>query len=430
MMKRQIMKNAMDSLLERGAQKVSLRLNTSMIEEFNIVFKELNLLRTVESHSFSIAVIKDQKQASTTLNQFDDASLTAAIEEVMSAVEHSNPDPAFDISPTQAPGVFHCGEKEMDPLLIVSRMNELIETMRRDFPCVHYDATLSFEGTQSLYLNSNGVDFEQNHGLYSFMIMFTAKIGNKMSSFNYTGFELAKLDKPLIECNFTRDLISQIVEQTECRPIPANFKGEVILFPFVVGSLMYYLLSQQLGDSGFLTKSSRFQDHLGQKILDEKLSIYNKPLEESLANKGFVSSDGFLAVNAPIIEAGILKNYPISLYTANKVDKARTMGPVSNLVISSGNSSIADMIGSVKEGVLCMRASFGSPNANGDLSAVLKNSYYIKDGKLQYPISESMMSINLIDVFSEIIAISAESINTGDSILPYMQFGGAAISRK
>jgi len=51
-------------------------------------------------------------------------------------------------------------------------------------------------------------------------------------------------------------------------------------------------------------------------------------------------------------------------------------------------------------------------------------------GAIAYPISETMMSINLIDVFNCIKDISAETINTGSSIYPYIQIGEAAISRK
>lgn len=430
MMQREIMKKTLNTLLEKGADKVALWLSESHKEEFNIVYKELNLLRTVESQGFSLIVIKDHKQASTRINQLDEVSIAKAIDDVMGAVESSNADPAFDISPAQAPAVFSEGNPEMDAEKVVMRMNELIATMKQDFPTIQYDATLSFKKSSAWYLNSNGVDYQENAAVYSFMIMFTAKIGSKMSSFNYTGFEIADLEKPLIELNFTRDLLQQITEQTDCKPIPANFTGDVILFPFVTGSLLYSLISQQFGDSGFLNNSTLYPDHLGQKILDEKLSVFNKPHDPSFAEKDFVTYDGFLSVEAPIIENGVLKHYPISLFTANKVNKERTIGPSNSIVIQNGKSSLNDMIANVKEGVLCMRASFGSPNAKGDLSAVLKNSYYIKDGMLQYPINESMMSINLIDVFKDIAAISQESVNTGSSIYPYLQFGGASISRK
>jgi PmbA protein len=428
--KRKIMQNAMATLLEKGADKVSMWLTSRIKEEFNIVYKELNLLRTVESQSFILIVIKDQKQATTRLNQFDEASVADAINEVMSAVQSSNADPAFDISPMQEPRVFSDGPAQMEADKIVFRLNEFTKTMKQDFPNVYFDASLSFSKYTNNYLNSNGVDFEETGASYSFMTMFTAKVGKKMSSFNYTGFEIANLDKSLMEINLTRELIRQITEQTETKPIPQNFSGEVILAPFVAGDLLDSLINQQFGSSGLLTNSSRFPDHVGQKVLCEKLTVSNKPTDTRFANKSYITDDGFLSKEAAIIESGVLKHYPISLFTANKVGKERTIGNADNLVVEAGTTSLADMIKSVKEGALCMRASFGSPNANGDMSAVLKNSYYIKDGAIQYPISETMMSLNLIDVFNDIKDISAETFNTGSSIFPYMLIGGIPISRK
>ena len=428
--KRIVMKNTLAALLEKGADKVSLWLINRTTEEFNIVYKELNLLRTVESQSFSLSVIKDQKQASTRLNQFDEASVADAINEVMTAVESSNADPAFDISPKQVPQVFTDGPAQMEADKIVFRLNEFTKTMKQNFPNVFYDASLSFNKSTNYYLNSNGVDFEETGASYSFMTMFTAKIGKKMSSFNYTGFDIANLDLPMMEINSTREMMRQITEQTETKAIPQNFTGDVILAPFVSGELLGSLISQQFGSSGLLTNSSRFPDHVGQQILDAKLSVYNKPFDPRLANRSNVTFDGYIAKEAAIIEHGVLNHYPIGLFAANKVGKTRTIGDVENIVVESGATPLADLIKKVDEGVLCMRASFGQPNANGDMSAVLKNSYFIKDGKIQYPISESMMSLNLIEIFNTIKDFSYETFNTGSSIFPYMMVGGVAISRK
>jgi len=425
-----MMADTIAALLKKGADKASIWLTNKTQDEFNIIYKELNLLRTVESQGLSLTVIKDQKQAGTRINQFDAGSVEQAVNDVMAAVETSQPDPAFDISPMQPPQVFSDGPQHMDADKIAMRMNEFIQTMKQDFPCVHFDASLSFTRFQAMYMNSNGVDLAEDINLYSFMTMFTAKIGSKMSSFNYIDFEMANLDTPLLEMNNTRELMRQIAEQTEARVIPENFSGEVILSPIVLGGLLYTLIMQQFSSSGLLTNSSRFPDHIGQQVLDAKLTVANLPTDKRMANKNFVSGDGFPSVTAPIIEQGILRHYPINLFTANKIGKPRTMGPAENFVVEAGDMPLAAMIANVREGILCMRASYGQPNAFGDLSAVLKNSYYIKDGKVQYPINETMMSLNLVDIFNNILAISAETFNSGSMILPYMTVGGVALSRK
>lgn len=427
---RKLMADTLDALLKKGADKASIWLTNKTQDEFNILYKELNLLRTVESQNLSLTVIKDQKQAGTRINQFDPDSVQNAINDVMAAVETSQPDPAFDISPQQPPQAFSDGPQDMDADKITFRLNEFIETMQRDFPCVHFDASLSYNRYQGQYLNSNGVDLAEASNYYYFMTMFTAKIGSKMSSFNYIDFEMADLDTPLLEVNNTRELMRQIAEQTEARVIPENFSGEVILSPTVLGGLLYTLITQQFSSSGLLTNSSRFPDHIGQKVLDAKLSVTNLPTDKRMANKNFISGDGYPSVTAPIIEQGVLRHYPINLFTANKTGKPRTIGPAENYVVEAGDTPLATMISQVKEGILCMRASYGQPNAFGDLSAVLKNSYYIKDGKVQYPINETMMSLNLVDIFNNILAISAETFNSGSMIMPYMTVGGVSLSRK
>ena len=45
--------------------------------------------------------------------------------------------------------------------------------------------------------NTNGVNFDISEGIYGFSPMFLSKEGNKISSFNGTGFSSKSIDKPL-----------------------------------------------------------------------------------------------------------------------------------------------------------------------------------------------------------------------------------------
>jgi len=344
-------------------------------------------------------------------------------------VENSNPDPAFDISPKDE-GSWTQGDLRPDADKVIFRLQEFISQMKERFPEVHFDATLVHEKSHDLYLNSNGASFEDKSGTYGFNSVFTAKKGDKMSSMNFTGFQLGDLNRELLNINFTGDLMRQSTEQIETRPIPENFTGEVIIAPFLAMQLVYTFIQGQLADGGLLTKSSKFPDHLGQRILHPSLTLLNDHTHPDLCQRAYFTSDGFKSVSAPVIENGVLKNYPVSLYAANKLGKERTIGPVANLILPPGDESLADIISSVKQGILCMRASFGNPNANGDFSGVIKNSYYIKDGRISHPISETMLNGNIIDMLNNIGAISSESFNTGRHIFPYLKIGDVYISKK
>lgn len=423
----------LDSILQKlqagGADKAALSYNSETDEEFNIIFKELNLLRTVETNSIGMQVIKDQKQASTRLNQFDPASIDKAVRDVLQAVENSNPDPAFDISPFDE-GSWTDGDLQPDVDQVIFRLQEFIAQMNERYPEVHFDGGLTHEKSYSAYLNSNGTWFDKQQGAYSFNTIFTAKKGRKMSSMNYTGYAVADLNRELLQINFTEDLIRQSTGQTETQPVPGNFTGEVLVAPFLAMELIGTFIQSQIGDSGLLMKSSRFPDHLGQRILGEKLNILHDPLHPDLCYRQRYSGDGFKTYPAPLIENGVLRHYPISLYAANKCGKPRTIGSALNLIIPPGTDSLASMIKSIQQGILCMRASFGQPNANGDFSGVLKNSYYIQDGAIAHPISETMLNGNIVEMLNNIVAISSESFNLGDSIFPYLQIKDVFISRK
>ena len=70
------------------------------------------------------------------------------------------------------------------------------------------------------------------------------------------------------------------------------------------------------------------------------------------------------------------------------------------------------------------------PSVNGDFSGVAKNSFLIEHGKVKAPISETMISGNLADMLNNVIAVSADTVCDGVSILPWIAFDGITISGK
>ena len=78
--------------------------------------------------------------------------------------------------------------------------------------------------------------------------------------------------------------------------------------------------------------------------------------------------------------------------------------------------------------ILLCRFSGGYPSDAGDFSGVAKNSYYIEKGKIKFPIIETMISGNIAQMFMNINNISKETVDFGDSILPWISFDGVTIS--
>ena len=86
------------------------------------------------------------------------------------------------------------------------------------------------------------------------------------------------------------------------------------------------------------------------------------------------------------------------------------------------------MISNIEKGILLARFSGGYPSSNGDFSGVAKNSYYIENGEIKYPITETMVSGNVTKMFTNIDAVSSDRIDFGGGILPWISFKGITVS--
>jgi PmbA protein len=420
----------LDKLLATGADKASVRLVNTHSEEFNIIYKRLSFMRTVESSRLTLFVIKDQRSATISVNQLEDAEIDKAITTMFTNMESGVPDPAMDISPAQEAQTWESGDKLPNSQTAIIRMNELIADMRQKFPQVEYDATLTHNSHYSCYLNSNGADFVDNQAYYSFSITFTSKQDNRCSSMNYSFIALRNSDVRLLEQANIEELIRQNTEQVITRPIPESFIGDVIFYPLQVCRTVDGFLESQIGSFPFLSNSCKFPDHIGKQVLDSKLTLKNAPDYKGFAVAARITDDGFASQNATVIENGVLRHYPINLYTANKCNMKRTLGDPSSYLIEAGDTALADMIKSVEKGVLLVRQSGDSANSDGDISFVAKNSYYIEDGKIQYPISETMIAGNIVNWLQNIRAISRETLNNGYWQCPYFLIPEVNISRK
>jgi PmbA protein len=106
------------------------------------------------------------------------------------------------------------------------------------------------------------------------------------------------------------------------------------------------------------------------------------------------------------------------------------MNPGGAYVVESGDKSFDEIVKATKRGIVVARFSGGRPSRSGDFSGVAKNSYYVENGEIKYPVSETMISGNLYDMFNNIIDISKERVSFGMAILPWVAASGVTISGK
>jgi PmbA protein len=426
-----IVRQAVAALRQAGADKAVAALSRGEQSELNVESGKLSLYRSTVNVSLGLTAHVQTRKGSVSLNKYDTEAINQAAAEAVAMARSSEPDAANNISPARALESFEAGPSGPDNDAMYDRLREFVDYTSASYPLAKLEqCILDFSRGQSFYANSNGAEFQNTSGSYNFMAMFTSKEGANASSFNYSGASHRGLDRALKDWGHVDELIRQSAEQTAPASIDGSFTGDVIITPDCLGDFIGYLDGIYLGDYALITGNSPWRDKLGLPVVSPYFTLRSEPDGADVEIGYPYTGDGFRAENCAIIEAGVLRNFTLGLYGANKTGKPRCPSGGGALIVEAGASNLAGMIAAVKRGILLARFSGGNPSDNGDFSGVAKNSYLIEDGRIIRPITETMLAGNVGSLFGAIKAVSRERIDYGSGRLPWVLAEGVSISGK
>ena len=423
-------KYALDRLMKNGADKAQCKINQSETNELNVETGDLSLFRTTFNTAVDLLGLMNGRKGSTTINKTDPDSIAEGVREVTLLSGSAKADPANDIAGFQPPQAFTSGPMQQDLERMVERLQEFLHYVQQAYPKIILKAVrLSFTRTEGVFVNSNGVEFSSKNGFYDVSAEFSSKDGKDVSSFNYVGCQCQDLNSRIQDLGGVDRLLRQSSQQLHTGTIPHKFTGSLIITPECLSDFVSFL-ARYLSNHSMITGNSVYKDKLGQKIAAGRLTLHSKPISTDLAETYFFTDDGFEAKNSTIIEKGILKSFLINLYGANKTGRPKAENMGGCYIIEPGDVTLPEMIQATPQGILLCRFSGGYPGDNGDFSGVAKNSYYIENGTIKYPTSETMVSGNIVQMLNNIDLISKERNNDGFECLPWIKFNGITISGK
>lgn len=426
-----ILQYTLDQLKTAGIDDATCSLSKSTTQEMNVETGKLTLMRTVFNNTLNLYVIKDSCSGNYSINKLDKNSIDQAVKDVVDIANSSEPDPANAIAEYQNPGKFRIGKSKLNLDLMYDRFSEFLDTVTNKYPKIMLEnAYFTFSSSDKYIANSNGIDFSVTKGIYRLNTMFSGNDGEDSSSFNYTGFATKNLDQPLLASGSLDHLLQQSSEQAKTQPFTGKFVGDIIITPDCLGDFLNYLFGITITDGALVSGTSIYKNSIGKQIADSNLTLHSRPVDSEIMDGYYITGDGYRAENNTIIDKGILKTFLLSLYGANKTGLDRAVNSGGCYVVEPGDEKLEQLIGKVNRGILLARYSGGNPSQNGDFSGVAKNSYYIENGKIQYPISETMVSGNLIDMLHQIKGISQERVDYGYGIYPWICCSGFTISGK
>ncbi len=175
-----------------------------------------------------------------------------------------------------------------------------------------------------------------------------------------TGSGWAGAEQPQFSAVDFAGLSARAIEKAELSRNPVAIEPgryTVILEPQAVGdlvSLVAFYADARAADEGrspFVKQGGG--NKLGEKIADERVSLYSDPFDPKILTDPF-DGEGFPLTRRNWIDKGVLKEMQYGRFWAKKQNKQPT-GGANNIVLSGGSTTREQMIASTQRGILVTR---------------------------------------------------------------------------
>jgi len=291
----------------------------------------------------------------------------------------------------------------------------LIERLMDEWPDLLCDARIGWSTGKGRIMNSAGIDetYEQT----SYYASLGAQLIRGTDMLNvWAGYGSSHL--------FGDDELDRLIQTVrrslrwskETALATANTGDMPVIFtPRGVGATLLHPLLSGFNGKNVANGSSPLGERWGEKIVDERISIYDNPLISGASGSRPFDDEGVASRRLGLIENGVAGGPLLDLQTAGQLGKtstgaagrglASTPSPSSSVIdIASGDTHFEDMIAGVKEG-LVIEELLGAGQGNelgGDFRANVSLGYKIENGEIVGRVKDTMISGNVYKVLSQV----------------------------
>lgn len=216
------------------------------------------------------------------------------------------------------------------------------------------------------------------------------------------------------------------------RRVPTQQARVLFEAPLACGILGH--LVQAVSGGALYRKSSFLLDSLGEQIFPSHLGVLEDPhVKQNLGGAPF-DGEGVKTRKRRVVEDGVLRGYFLSTYSARKLDMQTTgnAGGSHMLTLSSSNTKSSDsleaMLKKLGTGLFVTELMGQGVNyVTGDYSRGASG-YWVEDGCIVHPVEEITIAGNMRDMFLDIEAVGADSIQRGGKSTGSILIGNMAIA--
>jgi PmbA protein len=315
---------------------------------------------------------------------------------------------------------------------------ELVDAVRARVPGLKLDVTLARNYGETVIANSVGL--RKRFSRATLQLSATGLVVNDGLVWISEYENLSSGSPPSI--GLLADRIEERAILARSRARLATGTYPVIFMPTAVPDLLYPLLVGVNGKQ-FEKGVSPLIDKVGQKLLDERITIADNGLRDFGTASGPFDAEGVPRRRTALFDCGAFTGFLFDLATAaacrtrstGSASRDYTSQPqpgISNIELLPGDARFENVLAGVGEGLLVYDC-IGGGQSNvlaGDVAINVSSGFRIGNGKLTGRVKDTMIAGNVYEIFKSVAVVGDAVRDLGSCYVPFLMFSGLKVATR
>ena len=316
-----------------------------------------------------------------------------------------------------------------------------VDAILSDFPEALCSVDVNKNSQEQRLLNSAGVDTGYRSTNCGFFIAVELIRGTDMLSVWDGRVSVQPIDEEVVN-GLVGKILRRLHNSEKIVDAPSGNDLPVVFSPGGFVSTFLPPLLSGFNGKNVATGSSALIDRWGEKMLDERISIWDDPLHPLTPQAHPVDDEGIPSRRVDFVRNGVIGEPYFDLQTAGELGGvstgcglrgvATTPSPsTSYITMAGGDTAATEIFEGVKEGVLVEQL-LGAGQGNelgGDFRANLSLGFLIENGEVVGRVKDTMISGNVYETLKKVEAISSEPEPVfGTRVVPWVRTRGVEVA--
>ena len=433
---RAMAQDILDHAKSRGASACEADVSEGYGQSVTVRMGAVETIEYNRDKGVGVTVYLGQRRGYASTSDFSRAALHATVDAALSIARFTAPDEAAGLPEAEllarggmALDLYHPWPLPVDEAIDIARRCEAAAFAVS--PLVRNTEGAGVSAQQSHFVSANSLGFMGGYASSRHYLSCSAIAGEgdamQRDDWYSTHRDAAELAEPERVGEYAARRALSRLGARKIATCEAPVLFEAPLAAGLIGNFVYAASGGSL-----YRKSSFLLDSLGKQVFSPQVHISERPhLPRGLASSPF-DDDGVATHDREVVEAGVLKGYFLSTYSARKLGMRTTgnAGGSHNLIVRPGKRDLVGLAALMGRGLLVTELLGQGVNyVTGDYSRGASG-YWVENGEITHPVQEITIAGNLKEMLRGIVAVGNDvlvrgSKQVGSILVDRMTIAGA-----